>query len=72
MNGNSSPQEAMARRHVGEFEQRVERQKQLIAELERDGHTNMLASAHKLLTTLEDSLRIARNHLAIEIARNRE
>lgn len=42
---------AMAKRHVAEGEEHVERQKMLIAELARDGHDT--AVAQKLLATLE-------------------
>jgi hypothetical protein len=36
---------ALAQRHVREAEQHVDRQRQLIAELERDGHDVTLANA---------------------------
>jgi len=50
---------AMAERHVGEAERIVEGQRRLLAELERDGHDNSLAS--QLLDTSELTLAM---HLA--------
>ena len=54
----------MARRHVAEGERHVADQTRIIAELERDGHSQLAANARKLLGTLEASLRLAREDLA--------
>jgi hypothetical protein len=56
-----------ARRHVIQFERRVERQKQLIEELERDKHPAVAAQGRRVLEVLEESLRLARVHLQLEI-----
>jgi hypothetical protein len=56
-----------ARRHVIQFERRVERQKQLIEELERDKHPAMAVHGRKILEVLEESLRLARVHLQLEL-----
>ena len=65
-----SPHLEQARAHVIQFERRVERQKRLIETLERDKHVRMLDKAHVVLATLEQSLRLARQHLQIEISRH--
>jgi hypothetical protein len=48
----------MARRHVAEGKERVARQEILIAELDRDGHTELAVNARELLTTFETPLRL--------------
>ena len=53
-----------ARRHVIDGERRVNEQRDLVAELARDGHN--IESATRLLTTLEQTLQIMREHLALE------
>ena len=62
-----SSEAAQAQRHVAEFERRVERQRWLIERLERDQHFDMLEQAKRVLVTLEETLRHARDHLEIEI-----
>jgi len=54
----------MARRHVAEGEAHVARQEILIAELYRDGHTELAVNARELLTTFETSLRLMREDLS--------
>ena len=57
----------MARRHVAEADQRVARQKALLDELLRDGHAGRgIAQARSVLEVLEQSLRLAREHLRLE------
>jgi len=53
-----------ARRHVADGERRVDEQRTRVAELARDGHNT--ESAMRLLTTLERTLDIMREHLALE------
>jgi hypothetical protein len=53
-----------ARRHVTDGERRVSEQRERVAELARDGHDT--ESAMRLLTTLERTLEIMREHLALE------
>jgi hypothetical protein len=55
---------AMARRHVAEGRQRVTAQQARIAELDRGGHDT--TRSRQLLATLEDSLRLMSEHLALE------
>jgi hypothetical protein len=58
----------VARRHVTEFEHRVERQRGLLEKLERGKNSPMIvAEARKVLETLGHSLRLARAHLQLEI-----
>ena len=57
----------VARRHVIEFEHRVERQRELLERLQRGKNSPMIAEARKVLGTLEESLRLARDHLQLEI-----
>jgi hypothetical protein len=54
----------MARRHVAEGEKRVEHQASLIAELDRDGRTELTVQARELLTTFETSLKLMREDLS--------
>ena len=61
---------AMCERHVAEGEARVARQQEIIAEMERDGHTETAARARNLLATFCDTLALARHHLEIERAKN--
>ena len=53
-----------AREHVADGERRVADQRRLLAELSRDGHST--DAAERLLRTLEDTLQIMRDHLAVE------
>ena len=55
---------AMARRHVAEGRRRVTAQQGRIAELDRDGHNTIWS--RELLATLENSLRLMSEHLALE------
>jgi hypothetical protein len=55
---------SMARRHVAEGEKRVEHQANLIAELDRDQHTELAVKARELLTAFETSLRLMREDLS--------
>ena len=57
---------AVARRHVVDAERRVARQKRLIETMERDRHMSMAANGRKVLSVLEESLRLARVHLELE------
>ena len=52
----------MAARHVREGEEHIAKQRALIAELERDGHDNMLPAARELLATFEQTLATHREH----------
>ena len=54
----------MARRHVAEGEKRVKHQAILIAELDRDGRTELAVQARELLTTFETSLILMREDLS--------
>jgi hypothetical protein len=65
-----SPEAAVVERHVAEFERRVERQRQLVERAEKDKHPEMAQRGRDILKTLEHSLTIARQHLAIEIRRH--
>ena len=55
---------SVARRHVAEAERHVADQMRILYELERDGHWQLAAQARALLTTLENSLRLAREDVA--------
>jgi hypothetical protein len=57
---------AVAERHIAEAERRVARERELLAEPERDRHTAMAGHAHKILDVLQESLRLARIHLQFE------
>src|SRR5262249_13177548 len=57
----------MAERHVTEADRHVEHQRQLIEALVRDGHSmSMLERARKVLEILEQSLKLAHKHYALE------
>jgi hypothetical protein len=53
-----------ARAHVARSEELVQEQRTRVAELERDGHD--ATAAKDLLETLEQSLAVMHEHLAIE------
>jgi hypothetical protein len=53
-------------RHAREGEERIKRQKQIIRDLEKDGHDNALPAARQLLENLEDSHRATLDLLQIE------
>jgi hypothetical protein len=54
------------RRHVREGEVRVQRQIELLADLERDGHDEAARRARELLGTMTETLAAARRHLVTE------
>ncbi len=56
----------LAQRHVLEGEDRVARQRAVIATMERDHHAETAATAREVLATLEESLRLAKQHLEAE------
>ena len=57
-----------ARRHIAEAEFRIERQEALIARLSGDNKYVALADeAREILITLKHTLRLARDHLALEL-----
>ena len=59
----------LARRHVTEGEQRVARQKTIVERLVKDGHEpRAVDKARLVLRTLEHSLRLAKEHLEIELS----
>jgi hypothetical protein len=58
---------ARAQQHVARAEDRVARQKQLIERLVRDDHPVTASQARVVLAVLEESLRLAHEHLALEI-----
>ncbi len=57
---------ATARRHVAEAEQHIADQRNIIEHLERNRHSAQAAIARRVLSTLENSLRLAQEHLARE------
>ena len=57
----------MTCRHVREAEGHVARQEALIQELDRDGHIELAVEVRELLATLKTSLRLAQEHLSIEL-----
>jgi hypothetical protein len=56
----------MAERHVLKGEERIARQQAVIEAMERDNHPNTAAKAREILTTMQESLRLARQHLDAE------
>jgi len=60
---------AQARRHVAEAEAHIARQEALIARLSGDErYAQLVAEANHILDTLEHTLRLAGEHLALEIS----
>lgn len=55
-----------AERHVLENAERIAKQKDLILELRRGGHAEMLKEAEALLRTFEDFQRVGMDHLKLE------
>lgn len=55
-----------AEKHVREGERRVAKQADLVEILERDGDSSLVPLARNLLTTLQESLELARRHLRAE------
>ena len=47
-----------AERHAADGERLLQRQRQIVAELERDRHENAAAQARQLLETLEETQRL--------------
>jgi hypothetical protein len=59
---------SQARRHVAEAEARIERQEALVARLSDNSKLVALANeAREILATLKQTLRLARDHLALEL-----
>jgi hypothetical protein len=59
---------AQARRHVAEAEDHIVRQEALLARLSQDyRHAALAAEAREILTTLNHTLNLAREHLAREL-----
>jgi len=56
-----------AEQHVAQAEGRVARQKQLIEKLVRDKHPATADQARAVLAVLEESLRLAHEHLRLEV-----
>ena len=57
----------MARRHVAEAEIRIEQQRRLVEEMERDNYPRAAEMARKTLQIMEETLAISREHLELEI-----
>lgn len=57
---------SMARRHVTEAERHVADLKRILEELVQDKHPEQAELARRVLRTMEDSLRLAQDHLARE------
>ena len=62
LSGQETPQE-QAQRHVLEGEERVARQRALIEEMDRDEHPVVADQARRILETMEQTLRLSRQHL---------
>jgi hypothetical protein len=58
-----------AERHVREADERVARQKTILAALERAGSLELLETARSLLTILRGTRKAMRDHLEIEKTR---
>ena len=59
---------SQARRHVAEAEVRIERQEALVARLsDNNKHIALAKEAREILATLKQTLRLARDHLALEL-----
>jgi len=56
----------LAERHVLEGEDRIARQRAIIATMERDHHPEVAERARSILVTMEESLRLARQHFEAE------
>jgi hypothetical protein len=68
--GRSEDPLSQARRHVAEAEARIERQEALVARLSDSSKTPQLASqAREILSTLKQTLRLARDHLEFELSK---
>ena len=61
---------SQARRHVAEAKAHIARQEALVAKLSNDQrHLALAAEAKEILTTLKQTLRLAREQLTIELKR---
>jgi len=59
---------AQSRRHVAEAEVRIKRQEALVARLSNsDKYLELAGEAREILSTLQQTLRLARDHLALEL-----
>lgn len=56
----------LAERHVLEGEDRVARQRAIIETMDRDHHPEVAQRARSILATMEQSLRLARQHFEAE------
>jgi len=56
-----------ARRHVAEAEARIERQEALVVRLSNTDHLALASEAREILATLKHTLRLARDHLTLEL-----
>jgi hypothetical protein len=66
--GRSEDPVSQARRHVAEAEARIERQKALVARLSDSSKYSALAGqAREILSTLQQTLQLARDHLELEL-----
>lgn len=57
------------RRHVREAEDRLARQRQIVAEMEGRGNTAVIELGKSLLKTFEETLRVAVEHVHVMLAR---
>jgi hypothetical protein len=55
----------MEERHIAQLGREIARQEEIIRGLERDGHRRTAETAWGLLKTLQNSLRLAREHVEI-------
>jgi hypothetical protein len=66
--GRSEDPVAQARRHVAEAEARIERQEALVARLsDSSNYLSLAGQAREILSTLNQTLRLARDHLELEL-----
>ena len=62
---------SQARRHVAEGEARIERQEALVARLSDDSkYLSLAGQAREILSTLKQTLRLAREHLELELKKD--
>ena len=67
MDDSSESHLSQAERHVREGEARVQRQLEVVRELEAAGHERDAERARELLAVLTEHLTVARRHLQIEL-----
>jgi hypothetical protein len=66
--GRSEDPVSQARRHVAEAEARIERQEALVAKLSNSSkYLSLAGQAREILSTLKQTLRLARDHLELEL-----